>query len=225
MDTSTIEAAGAVPAERAPAVPTLSAAGPGGAAGVERGATARGRGWWLLVSGAAVAILLLLGVLAYGMARKDGGFAGFGVNAVGQIGRVQPGPAPDFTLPLYGAGGTFQLSQQRGQPVVVNFWASWCPPCRDEAPVLERAWARYQARGVQFIGVDVWDTPQDARSFLGRYGVQYPNGPADANAPVDYGVTGIPETFFIRPDGTVALHWIGPLTDQQVATFIDQLLP
>lgn len=181
-------------------------------------------------SGAFVAAVLLLiaallALLGYGMLRRQGGsFAGFAVNAVGQQGRVRPGPAPDFAVDLF-SGGTFRLAEQRGRLVLVNFWASWCPPCREEAPALERAWRRYRDRGVVLVGLDLWDQEQDARAFLRQFGVTYPNGPdARGVTAIDYGVTGIPETFFIRPDGTMARHWIGPLTDEQLSGFIKELL-
>ena len=189
----------------------------------------RAAGWrWLTplaVVIVSLALVALLALLAYGLLRRQGGgFAGFAVNAVGQEGRLRPGPAPDFEVQLFG-GGSVRLSEQRGKAVVVNYWASWCPPCREEAAMLERAWRRYRSRGVMFIGLDVWDTEQDANDFLQEFGVTYPNGrDRYGEAAIDYGVTGIPETYFIRPDGSMARHWIGPLTDQQINSFIEELL-
>lgn len=175
---------------------------------------------WVIFGTVVALVLSLLALFGYGMAKRQGGFAGIAVNAQGQVGRVQPGPAPDFTLQLFD-GGTFRLSEQRGKVVVVNFWASWCIPCRDEAPVLERAWQRYRDQGVVLVGLDIWDTERDARAFMSEFGIDYPNGPDPRGAAaIEYGVTGIPETFFIRPDGTIARHWIGPLTDRQINAFI-----
>ena len=172
-----------------------------------------------------VVVVALLLVLTWGVLRQrqeGGSFGGFGINAIGQIGRIQPGPAPDFTLRLYD-GGSFRLADHRGQVVVVNFWASWCPPCRDEAPVLERAWQQQRGQGVVLVGADVWDKDQDARNFMSEFHVDYPTGPEPGGATaIDYGVTGLPETFFVRPDGTVSRHWIGPLNDQQISAFIDE---
>ena len=182
----------------------------------------RGRGRWLLIGTVTLVLAGLLLLFGYGVIRA-GQFGGVGINAVGQIGRIQPGPAPDFEIPLY-SGGTFRLSQQRGKVVLVNFWASWCPPCREEAPVLERAWENYHDRGVVMVGVDVWDDQRDARAFMKEFGVTYPNGPDSTGLNVDYGLTGVPETFFIRPDGTIARHWIGPLTDAQIQAFIEEML-
>lgn len=180
---------------------------------------------YLLVATVATVVVAVLGLLVWGMAREQGGFAGIAVNSVGQVGRVLPGPAADFELRLFSVG-TFRLSEQRGKPVVVNFWASWCPPCRQEAPVLERAWRRYRDRGVVILGVDIWDSEQDARGFLRELGVTYPNGPdLTGKIVVDYGLTGIPETIFVRPDGTMARRWVGPITEEQITALIDELLP
>lgn len=187
-------------------------------------ATRPGLGRWLLVGGVVAVVVGLLALLGYSLARKQGGFAGIGVNATGQTGWVRPGPAPGFAIPLYD-GPAFRLSEQRGKVVVVNYWASWCPPCREEAPALERAWRRYRDRGVVFVGLDIWDTERDARAFMRQFDITYPNGPDPQGATaIEYGLTGIPETFFIRPDGTIARHWIGPLTDGQLSAFIEEAL-
>lgn len=200
-----------------------AAAGPGGS-GAPAPATRSGPRRWLLFGGVLAGVLGLLVLLGYSLGRQQGGIPGVAVNTTGQLGRVRSGPAPDFTLQLFD-GGTFRLSEQRGKVVVVNYWASWCPPCREEAPVLERAWRRYRDQGVVFVGLDIWDTETDARAFIRQFGITYPNGPdPKGEAAIDYGLTGIPETFFIRPDGTIARHWIGPLTDAQISTFIEEAL-
>lgn len=179
---------------------------------------------YAVVAVVALTVLALLGLLVWGIARKQGSFAGIAVNTVGQVGRLPRGPAQDFQIRLF-TGGDFRLTEQRGKPVMVSFWASWCPPCRDEASVLERAWRRYRDRGVVLVGVDIWDSEQDALGFLRQFGVTYPNGPdPNGSIAIDYGLTGIPETFFVRPDGAVARHWIGPLTDEQIAALIEELL-
>ena len=172
-----------------------------------------------------LAIVAFLVVLGYGLVRQPERFAqAAGVNSVGHLGRLTPGPAPDFDLTLFD-GGHLSLTSLRGSPVVLNFWASWCIPCRDEAPVLERQWRAYSGRGVNFVGLDVWDSEAEARSFLKEFHIDYPNGVDPQNAVhLRYGVTGIPETFFIRPDSTIAVHWIGPLDDSQLSTYTEQLL-
>ena len=108
---------------------------------------------------------------------------------------------------------------------MVNFWASWCPPCRQEAPLLERTWREYQAQGVVFVGVDIWDTEQDARRFLEALDITYPNGPDPGGAiSIDYGLTGIPETYFVDRQGQVVRKWIGPFTEEALRAFLDELV-
>jgi cytochrome c biogenesis protein CcmG/thiol:disulfide interchange protein DsbE len=111
--------------------------------------------------------------------------------------QVSNGPAPNFTLSLFD-GGQLILSELRGQVVVINFWASWCIPCRDETPLLERTWWRYRDRGVVFIGVDYLDTDKEAWAFLEEFEVSYSNGPdLGTRIAPDYRIKGVPETFFI----------------------------
>ncbi len=134
-------------------------------------------------------------------------------------------PAPDFTFTLLD-GKELTLSDLKGKAVVLNFWASWCPPCRAEARALERVWQAHKDRGVVFLGVDIQDTEQDARAFIKEFGITYPNGQdATTEIATSYGITGIPETFFITRDGKVARHWIGPIEEKQLAAFIEELLP
>ena len=109
----------------------------------------------------------------------------------------QGSPAPDFQLPLLG-GGTLSSQELRGSPVVINFWASWCVPCREEAPVLEATFKQYQAQGVRFVGVDYNDLESDAQSFVNEFGISYPSVRDPEGTLVKrFGVRGVPETFFI----------------------------
>lgn len=147
----------------------------------------------------------------------------------GAVARSSPGKglqteAPDFMLTLFD-GERLSLSSLRGQPVVLNFWASWCKPCRDEAPTLEKAWRAYQDKGVVFLGIDVQDTEAAARSFMQTYGISYRNGPDQGNriAPA-YGVTGVPETYFISRDGRLVRRWIGPISEPLITSYIEELL-
>jgi cytochrome c biogenesis protein CcmG/thiol:disulfide interchange protein DsbE len=124
------------------------------------------------------------------------------------LGRV----ASPFALALF-EGRRFTLAEHAAQVVLVNFWASWCIPCQEEAPVLEAAWRAYGERGVVFLGVNIQDSEPAAREFLRAFGITYPNGPdPGGRIAIDYGVYGIPETFFITGDGRIAYKHVGAIT-------------
>jgi cytochrome c biogenesis protein CcmG/thiol:disulfide interchange protein DsbE len=137
---------------------------------------------------------------------------------------LREGPAPDFTLELFD-GGQLSLNELRGQVVVLNFWASWCPPCRQEAPILEAVSERYRGQGVTFVGLNYEDADSLARSFVDEFGITYPNGP-DVRSRIArvYGVQGVPETFIINPEGEIAEVFIGSPTEAQLTAVLDSLL-
>jgi cytochrome c biogenesis protein CcmG/thiol:disulfide interchange protein DsbE len=140
--------------------------------------------------GAVALVAALLGLLAWKLAGTDG--------------RRASGPAPDFTLARLDEEGTLSLASLRGKAVVVNFWASWCTPCRDEAPFLDATWRKYRDRGLVVVGVAVRDFSEDSRRFARRFGMTYPIVKADGNRiERDYGITGVPETFFVDREGNL----------------------
>ncbi len=119
--------------------------------------------------------------------------------------------APPFTLTLFN-GETISLSDLRGKVVFLNFWASWCLPCRAEARDLEATWQTLKDKDVVFLGIDLQDTRKDALEFLKEFKVTYPNGSDPlGKVSVDYGVWGIPETFFIDPQGIISYKHVGEL--------------
>jgi cytochrome c biogenesis protein CcmG/thiol:disulfide interchange protein DsbE len=121
---------------------------------------------------------------------------------------AQPGSAAPFVVPA--AGGRLSLSALRGHPVVVNFWGSWCGPCRAEMPLLVKAAHAYASRGVVVVGFDVDDTPAEARRFLDQYHVDYPIVTVpDDRLPRAYGVIGLPTTVFVDASGMIRARQLG----------------
>ncbi|MEX2315464.1 MAG: TlpA disulfide reductase family protein [Thermomicrobiales bacterium] len=159
---------------------------------------------------AIVMVVGLLGLLAYSMfAPEDGRLAPQGrVNSSGVLVLEDRRDAPDFDVTSF-SGEPLRLSELRGQIVVLNFWASWCPPCRDETPLLEAAQDNL-GDDVVLVGMDIWDAEGDARDFLEHYGVTYAVGYDGSGAvAVDYGVSGVPETFVIDADGRIVARLPG----------------
>ena len=152
--------------------------------------------------GALALVLGLLGLLIWKIASDDA--------PVASVGK----PVPHCDLPTLSGDERVALADHVGKPMVINFWATWCVPCRTEAPLLERAAKRYDDR-VVFIGVDVRDFNGDAKNFVKKHGLTYLiayDGPAKLWEP--WGLTGLPETFFVDRNGTIIDHKIGEITDE-----------
>ena len=134
-------------------------------------------------------------------------------------------PAPAFALTTF-AGQPLSLESLRGRVVVLNFWASWCyPACYDEAPTLERSWRAYRERGVTVMGVDIQDTAEKAQKFIGDFTLTFPNAPDPAGKiSIDYGVYGVPETFFIDRRGRIRAKHVGAVTDEIFRAHVEPLL-
>lgn len=136
------------------------------------------------------------------------------------------GEAPPFVFTTF-EGETISLADLRGKGVVLNFWASWCDPCRAEAELLEQTWRRERENGIVFIGLDYLDQEPAAKAYLAEYDVTYPNGPdLQSEAARRYGIKGVPETFFIDPEGKIAHMVIGPIVNEaQFAQALDKIRP
>lgn len=167
-----------------------------------------------------VGLVVLLVIVALGLRRS-------------QQGTVQPGEIiPDFSLTLFD-GYTYQdktqvkVSELRGKVVVINFWASWCKPCEQEAADLEAAWRFYEPTGeVVFIGIDYVDTEPEARGYLTKFDITYPNGPDLATKISQFfRIKGVPETYFIDRDGVLQFIQVGPFSSEaQIRQQVDQIL-
>jgi cytochrome c biogenesis protein CcmG, thiol:disulfide interchange protein DsbE len=179
-----------------------------------------GRGIAVLVAVSFVALL------AYGLATKssdtriDDALAdGRPIAAPGfHLDVLQPGDVgKDRRLARATSDGRLSLRELRGSPVVVNFWASWCVPCREESPDLERQWRATRDQGVVVLGLDMQDVTDDARDFIREFELTYPMVREGGNDTARrYGTTGIPETFFIGPTGRVVGHVIGVASPEQL---------
>ncbi len=127
--------------------------------------------------------------------------------------------APNFTLSTLSGSAASSISrtQYKGSPLMINFWASWCVPCQQEAPFLQSQWQRVREQGVVFLGVDFQDPKTNGLKFVHQYHITYANViDGSGSTAINYGVTGTPETFFINRQGTI-VDWVwGPLTAQSL---------
>jgi cytochrome c biogenesis protein CcmG/thiol:disulfide interchange protein DsbE len=163
---------------------------------------------------AVIAVLAVVGLLTYGLVSK--GSSGVSVGD----------PAPAGRLPKLEGGGESSLAAYRGKWVLVNFWASWCIPCRAEAPELERFQEKHSGQDFTVVGVDSRDLSGDGRGFVRRYGLSYPQlRDGNGDAAHEYGTTGVPENFLVDPRGRIRLLVRGPVTGDYLKEAVAPLLP
>lgn len=171
----------------------------------------------VLVAVLAIVIGGLVGLMAWGLTNKVPVTALSGSTRLQQL-------APPFKLMLLDGGQLERLATST-RPMVINFWASWCAPCRDEADDLERVWRSFADEGVMFVGVNIQDSVESAREHVREFGLTYPNGrDSEGVITVDYGVIGIPVTFFVNKFGIVERRWVGELDESLLQTWVGEML-
>ena len=162
-----------------------------------------------------VACLALVALLVYGVVGAGGSTTLYDAVKAGERPR-----APERELPLL-AGGTGSLTRWRGKPVIVNFWASWCAPCKEEAPLLEDAHRRLRARGGTVLGVTVSDASDDSKAFMRKYGITFPSlRDVEGELAEDFETKGVPESFAVDAEGRVVAISRG----QVDRAFVDEAL-
>jgi cytochrome c biogenesis protein CcmG/thiol:disulfide interchange protein DsbE len=173
------------------------------------------------VSVAVICVLLgLVTLLAYGLVSNE---PDRGVEDALQRGETEP--APDLELPKLGGGGSASLADYKGKVVVLNFWASWCEPCKDESPLLERWHQRMEGRNGTVLGVDMLDISEDAQRFIDEYGLTYPMlKDNEAKGTETFGVVQYPETFVIDRSGHITAVRRGPVDELFMRTEVEPLL-
>jgi cytochrome c biogenesis protein CcmG, thiol:disulfide interchange protein DsbE len=160
-----------------------------------------------------LALLALVGLLAFGLTTK-----GSDALALGE-------PVPDSELPLLDGSGSGSLADYRGDWVLVNVWASWCGPCRDESPALQRFHDTHGGEEFTVLGVDTEDTSDAGLEFVDEFELTYPqlhDGPGEYKDELE--TTGVPESFLVDPDGELALHRPGPVTEQYLRDEVEPLI-
>jgi DsbE subfamily thiol:disulfide oxidoreductase len=175
----------------------------------------------------ALAVAAVVATLAVAELRSRGtsSVGGFTVANYKARAEVESTPAPDFELPSLDGGTPLALSSFRGQVVVLNVWASWCAPCRLEAPGLRRVSELYRDRGVRFLGVDYRDDDAAGRAFMDEFRLSYPSvtDPSGSLA-YDYELIGFPTTFIIDRDGTIRYRFVGYLEEAVLEEALNNVL-
>ena len=166
----------------------------------------------------------LVVLFAWKLVDKDIASSGFAVNNISVEIYGDDVTGRPFSLTLLD-GQQVKLSDYEGRILMVDFWSSWCPPCIREAAVLQSVYEEYSGRGVEFLGIAIWDDAEAVREHLKEYGVTYPNAlDVDGIVTVDYGIAGIPEKVFIGPSGDALRKFVGPFDEEGLRLILDDFL-
>ena len=173
--------------------------------------------------GVGVPVLLVLSLFVWGVAQNDGVAGRPGVNDnFGEV-SISTDPMSGFELTTL-AGEVVSIADYRGKVVMVDFWSSWCVPCRVEGPILSETYLKWRDRGVEFVGIAIWDSEGPVLDFIELHGIEYVNAiDASGLTAVDFGVTGIPEKFFINAKGEIVRKVIGPNTRETLDSILTDL--
>jgi cytochrome c biogenesis protein CcmG/thiol:disulfide interchange protein DsbE len=178
----------------------------------------------LVMAALLVPIVGLMVLMAWALAQTGGNPGGIAINSQPGEVDVEIGPAPTFLLALLD-GGVLDTEELRGKVVMVDFWSSWCPPCIEEAPVLAVTYPLYADRGVEFVGVAIWDKEADVNKYVERFNATYLNGiDAQGRIAISYGVRGIPEKFFLDREGRLVRKYVGPFTAAKLESVLEEML-
>ncbi len=178
----------------------------------------------LILVASALPLAALFALLGWVVVGSGGNPGGFGINSrFGEV-AVDQGTAREFQVTTLG-GDQLSLQGLRGKVVMLDFWSSWCPPCRAEAPGLSQVYREYRDRDVEFIGVAIWDDPGAVGDHVREFDVPYHNAlDGKGEIAIDYGVAGIPEKFFIDREGKLVRSFVGPMDAGSLREVLDELL-
>jgi cytochrome c biogenesis protein CcmG/thiol:disulfide interchange protein DsbE len=198
----------------------LSKATATGDTGVRGGARKRN----LILVASALPLAALFTLLGWVVVQSGGNPGGFGINSrFGEV-PVDQRPAREFQVVTL-EGDPVSLRGLRGKVVMLDFWSSWCPPCRTEAPALSQVYREYRDRDVEFIGMAIWDAPGSVEDHVLEFDVPYHNAMDDkGEIAIDYGVAGIPEKFFIDREGKLVRSFVGPMDAGSLREVLDEIL-
>lgn len=166
-----------------------------------------------------------MGLLGWALIFAEDSPGGLSPNNEPREARVEPRVAPIFSLQSLDGTGLIDTNRFEGRVVMIDFWSSWCPPCRAEAAGLQEVYEEYSDSPVEFIGIAIWDYVDDVKAHISEFDITYPNAIDDSGKTViQYGVLGIPEKFFVDPSGRIVRKYVGPIGPDTLRSILDELL-